>query len=79
MDKYSYSKKPKKKPSCLPDGRNLNILAAATANVLADNFTCEELGVLAIFFRVLSESIVLVVSSEAVNKSSATAIEDILL
>ncbi|MFA5659338.1 MAG: hypothetical protein WC900_08645 [Oscillospiraceae bacterium] len=79
MENYSYSKKPKKKPSCLPNGKSLNILAAATANMLSENFTCDELDVLAIYFRVLSESLLLIVSTDCINNAGSAAVDDIFL
>ena len=47
----------KSKHCNFPDGKKLNILAAAFANVISDNFNNEELAVLSLFFSVVSDSL----------------------
>ena len=66
------------KKSCLfADGKNLNILAAATANIIADNFSNEELALLAIFITTIGDNLGTIVAANVLINSSER--EDIVI
>lgn len=67
---YKKIKNPKQnkcKNTCglFADGKSLNILAAAYANVIADHFTTEELAVLAIFLTTIGDNLGTIVAANA--------------
>ena len=65
----------KSKHCNFPDGKKLNILAAAFANVISDNFNNEELEVLSLFFSSVSDSLTIIAASNiaAANKNNGTS------
>jgi hypothetical protein len=65
--KKATSKQSKKcnKKSCFVDGKNLNVLAAVTANVISDNFTNDELDILALFFTILGDSLATIAATNS--------------
>ena len=66
------------KKSCLfADGKKLNILAAATANIIADNFSNEELALLAIFITTIGDNLGTIVAANVLINSSER--EDIVI
>ncbi|NLZ45393.1 MAG: hypothetical protein GX896_01745 [Clostridiales bacterium] len=50
-------------------GQKLNAIAVASANILADNFTAQELEILYAFFTVLSDALTTII---VVNDCSST-------
>jgi len=71
-------KKNNKNCSLFSDGRSLNIIAAATASIIADKFTDQELSILALFFSILGDSLATIVTANELleeNGSTITAQE----
>ncbi len=68
-------KENKSKHCSLPDGKKLNILAAAFANVISDNFNNEELEVLSLFFSSVSNSLTTIAAANvaAANKNDGSS------
>ncbi len=63
-EKTKDSKSKKRRKSCLfADGKSLNILAATTANIIADNFSNEELALLAIFITTIGDNLGTIVAA----------------
>ena len=65
------SKTKNSKQSCLfVDGKSLNILAATTANIIADQFQNEELAMLSIFLSTLGSNLATIIASNALINAS---------
>ncbi len=63
-EKTKNSKTKKCNKSCLfADGKSLNILAAATANIIADNFSNDELALLSIFMTTIGDNLGTIVAA----------------
>ncbi len=61
------AKKSNSNKSCplFSNGQSLNIIAAATANVLAEQFTEKEIAVLALFFSTLGDALGTIAAANA--------------
>ncbi len=68
----SNSKRKNHSSCCLfQNGKNLNIIAASLSNAISDEFTVEELGVLAIFFTILGDAIATIVAVDTLCKKNS--------
>ena len=67
--KSSKSKNLQKNSCLLADGKSLTILAAVSANIIADNFTNEELALLAIFITTIGDNLATIVAANALLSS----------
>ncbi len=56
------------------EGKNINIVAAVLANIIAEKFTFSEVEILALFFNALAEDLETIVDTSSVVTSSPTSL-----
>lgn len=73
-EKMKNSKSKRHRKSCLfTDGKSLNILAATMANIIADNFSNEEIALLAVFITTIGDNLGTIVAANALISNGNNA------